>query len=266
MKLVNVVENTTLYAQYTKSEIGLKVGEGKEYETIKDALDACKDGDTIIVYPGNYTSVEINKSVTLKGSNYKKNLFLTNDSEKVTFTGDIIISADNVEINGIFLSEKGRVINKASLSLSNITLKNIVVSNSTLNPTSADSVTAPFHFAATGTNSISNIVVDSCRMDKVSGRPMILYLTQVNGLKVTNSEFYGGGFTNYNDGIKVDNTANYGIKGEVLISGNVFKNYGQYVIWFRSYMEGKYTIENNIFELLVKIQKLMPQLHLWLLR
>lgn len=64
ISLVSAFQVGTASAQET-----LEVGEGKEYDTIQDAIDDAEEGDTVFVYPGTYDEqVYIDVSLTLQGS------------------------------------------------------------------------------------------------------------------------------------------------------------------------------------------------------
>ena len=247
-ELSNPTDDITLYAVWGKE--GLYVGENLTYTSLQSAINAATSGSTIIVMPGTYEGATINKSLTIKGYNALKNLEITDESLQSVFTSDLIIAASNVTISGVVITGTAKFMNKTGMNIANPTIKYSIVRNSTVNPTSSDNNIAPFNFTNTSSYSISNLTITDCRIEQIaSGRPMIAYLSQVNGLTIKNSEFYGRKtLANYNDGIKTNQADGiYGVKGNVTITGNYFENYQQYLIWFRSYGAGTYTIENNQF-------------------
>ncbi len=219
------------------------------YATIEEALDVAKDGDTILVVAGTYQGFTINKSVTINGANWGINPVKDTRNAETIFTSDILIYSNNVVIDGIALTEKGRIVGSTS-GVSNIKLSNIYCYESTVNPTAQDSSTAPIHFVPQ-TNDAHAIFEDleliNLKYEKSTGRPMIFYGMQIVNLTIKGCSFVGNS-ANYNDGIKIDSTASFGVKGNVSIINNHFENYSQYTIWIRSYGEGTYEIKNNTFK------------------
>lgn len=219
------------------------------YATIEEALDAAKDGDTILVVAGTYQGFTINKSVTINGANWGINPVYETRNAETIFTSDILINSNNVVIDGIALTEKGRIVGSTS-GVSNIQLTNIYCYESTVNSTAQDSLTAPIHFVpqTDDANAIfEDIELTNLKYEKSTGRPMIFYGMQIINLTIKGCSFVGNG-ANYNDGIKIDSTASFGVKGNVSIINNHFENYSQYTIWVRSYSEGTYEIKNNTFK------------------
>ena len=256
MEVNNVTSAITVVANFEEDASVVLVGEGF-YESIAAALEHVSDGGTITLLPGSYPGGTINKEITLKGSNYGLNPNLSDRNDESLFTADLKIEANNVTLDGIALTGAGRVY--AEGNIANLTIKNMLVVNSTVNPNAETSNTAPIYAIAYGESDITNLVIDSCRYETLStGRPMILFGSDINGLTIINCEFLGGtAKSNYNDGIKIINNEDkghshaaeikYGIKGSVIIRDNVFSNYSQYLIWFRMFGNGNFVIENNQF-------------------
>lgn len=225
---------------------GLYVGENLKYKTLQDALNVAINGDTIIVMPGTYEGATINKSVTIKGYNAITNLQIDNQALQSVFTSSLIIAANDVTINGVVITGAAKFTNKTDMNISNPTIINSVVTNSTVNDGNVNN-TAPFHFTNSSSYTISNLSIINNRINNNSAsRPMIAFLSQIDGLTITNNTF-NGRRSNYNDGIKTDNSTSFGVKGNVTITGNYFENYQQYAVWFRSYGAGTYILENNAF-------------------
>ena len=236
-EVANVNANVTLYANW---------------KSLADALSAVEPGGTLVLGPGKYTGLVIDKPMTILGNNAVQNPNLGDREAETVFEGDIEIKSSNVAIKGIALTGKGRII--ASLvTVSDILVENVLVYSSTLNSGNV-SVNAPFYFFGGGENKavISNVIVKNNRIENdstiKSDRPMIMYYRDVENLTFTGNVCIGRQ-VNYNDGIKLDNEgADFGVRGNVTISDNYFANYQQYVIWFKKFAAGTYTITNNTFE------------------
>jgi parallel beta-helix repeat protein len=104
----------------------LKVGEGKEFTTIQEAIDAAAAGDVIIVGDGEYTeNLTINKAITLKSLNGR---------ESTEIAGTITITADDVTVEGFTVTAQGYyavpVIHMIDIDNVNI-LNNTVVADDT---------------------------------------------------------------------------------------------------------------------------------------
>jgi hypothetical protein len=60
----------TLIAQSATAARTITVGPGRDYATIQAAIDGASEGDTIIVYPGNYVeTITVNKDIVLRSTN-----------------------------------------------------------------------------------------------------------------------------------------------------------------------------------------------------
>lgn len=220
---------------------------------LASVLATAEEGATIKLTSGTSTSnVTINKSIKLLGAQAGVNPndgTRTNSGKETTFTGDLTIAANDVVVDGIRLNGNGKVVGQTN-GVSNVTITNLLVQGSTTNPNFDSSKNAPLYFWSTGNIWNHNIVIDQVRMERTSGRAMAFYGNNINCLTITNSEFYGtNNTTYYNDAIKIggENSDEYGIKGDVKIINNYFKNYHQYAIWFLKYDAGNYDILNNTF-------------------
>lgn len=234
-ELTNVQADTTLVANW---------------KSLSDALSETAEGGTLILGPGKYSGLTIDKSLTLLGANANQNPNVGTRTDESVFTGDILINASNVTIKGIMLTGAGRI-KAGEDDLSNITIENVYVYGATLNVGNI-SANAPFYFVAAKDKVITDLTIkNSCienNPEVTNDRPMVMVYADVENLTITGNSFTGRR-TNYNDAIKVitDNAA-FGVKGNVNISDNSFTNYQQYVIWMRKYAGGTYTIKNNTFE------------------
>ena len=242
--------NVTLTAKFMKEGAALEVGADKEYKKLADALAAAKEGDTIILDAGEYEGVEIKVNyLTLKGANAGINPVTETRSAESVFLSDLVISADNVVVDGIQITGEARI-KGGDKGCENVTIQNVWAKGSTMNPDSSASNNAPFYFSSvTEGVEYKNLTLLQVKMsDREDGRPMAAYFDQVNGITIKDSSFVGKR-SNYNDAVKFGNTAGkqFGVKGEVQIIGNHFENFAQYVLWFLDYQEGNYVIENNTF-------------------
>lgn len=252
-KDLSVINNDIVVtALYSKNFNEFYVGPNEKYKTLFDALEAAKDGDVINVSEGLYSGAIINKSVEIRGNNFNINPNI-NRSEETIFTTDLIINASNVTINGVELTQEAKfTFDNLICDINNINLLYCKVTESSVNDNNNRNV-APFNLVSNNNCLISDIVVENCCIEKNdNGRPMAMYIVDVENLTVQNCTFLGGNTKkNYNDAIKIDNkengNASFGIRGEVIFRNNVFKDYYQYALWFRQYSNGNYLIENNKF-------------------
>lgn len=247
----SVTSNLIIFAMYEKEII--TVGENKKFSSIQDAIDYAVDGDIIYIDKGIYDGFIINKSVEIRGNNFNIDS-KSSRSDETIISSDIIINASNVTINGIEMIDKAKfTFDDLESSVENIKFEYCKITNSTVNDNNARDV-AVFNLVSNNNYIIRNITIDNCYIEKTTtSRSMIIYAVDIDGLAVRNSCFCGtANRGSFNDGIKIDNQENgkaqFGIKGNVIIENNIFKNYSQYPIWFRQYSDGNYLIQNNTFE------------------
>ncbi len=224
------------------------VGAEREYKTLADALAVAMPGDVIKVDAGSYEGAEITvNGVTISGANAGVNPNKETRSTETVFTTDLIVSADNVVIDGIQITGSARVMGGAN-GAANVVVKNVWSFGSTVNQGNVSNI-APFYFSSKVKGvEYKNVQLLQVRVSNPeNNRPMAGYFDQVNGLTIKDSEFVVKQ-VNYNDAIKLGNEGTWGVKGNVEIVGNVFENFAQYVLWFQNYQEGTYNIENNTFK------------------
>ena len=251
-------EDVVLYASWNKLDVPAKelvvdANNPDAYATYEEAEADALDGDTIKIAAGSYLTISITKSVKVYGANAGVNPNQVDRVDETVFTGDVVICADNVTIDGIKLTENGRIRGHEN-GVANPTITNVVIQDSTTNPETWSTNAPLFFYTYTAGAVYQNIVITNIKQtDQTNGRPMIFFGGQIDGLTIKNSNF-NVSRKNYNDGIKITNAdadaheGEFGIKGDVLISGNHFENFAQYVIWFIDYQEGNYEIINNTFK------------------
>ena len=226
----------------------LEVGEGKDYSTITEALFYAEAGDTITVFAGKYSEdVVIEKSITINGANVNinPNTDVRNSASVVnTFT----IKASNVTINGFDIADattSKSLITISNGNYSNISIENIVVLKQTVFSNNAYGIITA---SATETNEITNLVIDGLRIEQSTKRSTAFYGCQINGFTLTNSELLGATVSsNFTDCIKIATDGSYGLKGNISITNNVFKDYHQYVLWLREIGTSVIEVANNEF-------------------
>ena len=218
------------------------------YATVEAALDNANDGDTIIIAAGTFGAIKVTKSVTIRGANCGVNPVKQARSAETIFTGDILVCANDVLLDGIQLTGSARIVANPDASVDNLKIINVVVDGSTID----GSTNAPLYFIPNvDTVVYSNTYIANMMMKARSGRAMIMYATQLNGITIENCEFHGTSSSGqYNDGLKFNaNTKlKFDIMGDVQILSNTFVGFKQYPVWFGAYGEGTYSLQNNTFE------------------
>lgn len=223
------------------------VGAERVYKTLAEALAVAKAGDTIKVDAGQYEGAEITVSgIIIAGANFGVNPVNSTRSEETVFVTDLVVKADDVTIDGVQLTGAARIA-ATTVGIENLTIQNVHIFQSSVNATNVSN-NAPLYFYDKDAGvEYKNIVIKNVlNSETKEARPMILYGSQINGLTIKDSKFVGAR-KNYNDGIKIETTTAFGLKGNVELVGNHFENYSQYVLWFRGYGEGTYSIQNNTF-------------------
>ena len=243
------IELTAKWRVASGEEGVLFVGENETYKTIADALVDALPGETIKVAAGNYAGANITvDGITILGPNAGVNPNKETRAEEAIFNEDFIISANNVTIDGIQLTGPSRMVG-GEAGISNLVVKNVWSKGCSVNVGASDSNTAPFFFSSSVSGvEYTNLQFIQIRMsDRTDGRPMAMVLDQVNGISIKDSEFIGKR-SNYNDAFKMGNLGSYGVKGSFEFVGNYVEGFSQYVLWFVTYAEGNYSIQNNTFK------------------
>lgn len=229
-------------------ELLVDPNDANAYATIESALDAANDGDTIVIVAGTFGGIKVTKSVTIRGANCGVNPVKQSRNAETIFTGDILVCADHVVLDGMQLTGSARIVANPDVSVDDLKIINVLVDGSTID----GSTNAPLYFIPNvDTVVYSNTYIANMLMKARSGRAMIMYATQLNGITIENCEFHGTSSSGqYNDGLKFNaNTKlKFDIMGDVQILSNTFVNFKQYPVWFGSYGEGTYSLQNNVFE------------------
>lgn len=221
------------------------------FPTLEAALAAAEANATIELTAGNYAGATLaTAGLTILGPNAGQNPVVGPRAEEATFTSDLVIGASNITLKGIALKGNARVFaNDAEFE--NLTIENVFFNGISVNGGNTNG-TAPIHLVAAADKIIKNVVIKNCKTvadpSVSSDRPMIMFFRDIEDLTVVGNSFNGRITGNANDGFKVDNSGAFGVKGNVTITDNTFTDYEQYVLWFRAYGAGTYTIKNNVFE------------------
>ena len=222
------------------------------FATLEAALAVANADSTIKVAAGTYAGATIaTEGITIEGPNALQNPNFGPRAEEAIFTSDLVIGASNITLKGIELTGAARVY-AVGAEFSNLTVEKVFFKAPSVNGGNTNN-TAPIHLYAAAGKALTNVVIKDCRFESAtagveSDRPMIMMYSDIENLTVVGNVFDVKG-NNYNDGMKIDSdNAAFGVKGNVTISDNVFKNFQQYTIWMRKYGAGTYTITNNKFE------------------
>ncbi|MBQ4571226.1 MAG: InlB B-repeat-containing protein [Bacilli bacterium] len=242
-----VVGDVTLYAHWTEKESKLPtvlyVGADKEYKTLAEALAACSKGDTIILSAGTYEGATITKTVTIKGPNADVNPNTDTRYAEAVITGDLVVAADGVVINGVNLDGKGRIKTDDNQSIDGITIANVLVTN---NSHSSSSDTA-FNLTVNTAYVVSNVQILNCRVEKGTGRQMALITNNIHNLTIDGCEFYAT-YSTYNDALKLANAGTSGVTGKLVITNNHFQDFAQYMVWVMKYGALEVVLSDNTFK------------------
>ncbi len=156
----------TLYAFYKEIVTGvetLEVGTNKEYQTLQAALDACKDGDIIVIYDGTHTvSAQYNfsKAVTILGPNEG----ISGDSENRV--EEAIVQVQSTVINTPNLVFDGLKIVNAEFNVNafyvNANTQNFVVRNCVLFDFNS------FLRIDANTGEHATFTIENCKLEKIA--------------------------------------------------------------------------------------------------
>ena len=95
---------------------------------------------------------------------------------------------------------------------------------------------------------VSNIIIQNFKVEKGSKRPTLIYGYGINNFTIKDSMFLGSNDSDlYTDAVKLGSSGNYGVKGTITITGNTFKDYGQYLIWIQKCDTAVINVSSNLF-------------------
>ena len=243
--LKNISADVVLYAKWTEGIVATP-------NTIESVIAGLAGGEKVVLVAGDYPGITINKPCTILGPNAYVDPNNEDRADEASFASVINVTANNVVINGIRLTADANITitNAQDVSVEYVLCQDTLMGSGNI------STKAPVI-----AGNVKNLAVNFCRWEKSSAgsqnRNMILYGHGIENLTMTYN-YFAGNKANYNDGIKIENSANganisgvpftYGVKGDVEISHNTFVDFQQYVIWIRDYREGNYVIEDNTFK------------------
>ena len=219
------------------------------FTSISSAISSASENDVIYVFSGAYDeSVNINVSgLTLIGANADVDPN-TGTRENESSIKRLTVSANDVTFNGFYFVdrlEKEVESILVSPSVSNCTLGYNIIANQTKFNTNAVGlikVTGP------AGQEVNNLTIQNFKVEKGSLRPTLIHAYGVNNLTVKDSVFLGSATAYlYTDSVKIVNSGNYGIKGNVVFTGNTFKDYGQYLLWFAGCASVNINVSSNKF-------------------
>ena len=269
MDAPTVVETTqadkTIIEKYTPSlfvsqqfTVGKFIINGVEYSTgvnafatISSALAAAKENDVIYVFGNEYDeSVDVNVAgVTLLGANADV------DPNNRTRQGETVIkkltiSANNVSFNGFKLGDQLQATTESvliSAGVSNCTLSYTIIAKQTTFSSNSNGL---FKCLGTKGNEVNNLTIANFKVEQSPKRPTLFYGYGINNITVKDSVFLGSSEKSlYTDAVKIISSdyGNYGLQGNVTFTGNTFKDYGQYLLWFAKCGNVTINVSNNNF-------------------
>ena len=201
------------------------VGDGSQYQTIQEAIDAAQAGDTILVAPGIYDEhLSINKSITIEGANFGVSGTGTRGVE-TDIVGGITITADNVTVDGVQVSGSYDSVTQNGTDLPNgvvIESNNVTIENSVFTGEGAAVNSRPFStFGGINGFSFTNNAVTGWQEGAYivnGGTGTISHDTFTNDGSAVVTESIG--MTISNDSFQHSGTPSYGIGSDIATDGN----------------------------------------------
>ncbi len=223
----------------------LKTGHGYRYENLSEALSASASGDTIFIYPGNYTgNFSINKSLVLIGKNYP---VIDGKNEGTVIT----IEAPGVIIEGIIIQNSGKLLDKDNAGI-RVTADDVLIQNNILK-----SVLFGIYFSKADKGIVRNNVIEGKQELDLPRRGDLFRAWYSNELLIENNKLkYGRDFIiwfSHGTTIK-DNSvsgARYGLhfmySGESRIMNNkvTYSSVGMYLMYSQNLVVEKNLLAYN---------------------
>ena len=229
-------EEATLYAVYhTPTTLYVDPTDNTKFASIKAALEAAYDGDTIIVSKGTYAdNLTIDKKVTIVGPNAEK---IGKDATRVDeaiIDGAISVSSDDVVIAGFTTNSYIEII----ADVNNLTVKNNIA-----NLSSGEGIIRGFK--VDGSNwvytTVKNLVVEGIYSNAFAA-PRWFRLGYADGVTVKGNTIIGGG--SLYDVFRVDGA----LYGECEFSNNYLENTQQSAFMVMGVGAMHLVIKDNYFK------------------
>ncbi|MBQ4570818.1 MAG: InlB B-repeat-containing protein [Bacilli bacterium] len=206
------------------------------FNTISSALAKCTGNEKIYVFSGSYNeSVNLNvNGVSLLGANADVDPN-TGARQNESYIEKLTVSANSVTFNGFTLVDQLQSTTESVLISAGIS--DCILAYSTIAKQSKFNSNANGLFKCLGTKGkeVNNLTIQNFKVEQSSLRPTLFYGYGINNFTVKDSVFLGSSTPSYyTDAVKIISSSygNYGLNGNVTFTGNTFKDYGQYLLWF----------------------------------
>lgn len=223
----------------------LKAGHGYPYNNLREVLSASESGDTIFIYPGNYTgNFTINKSLVIIGKN---NPVIDGKNEGTVIT----IEAPDVIIDGITIQNSGKLLDKDNAGI-RVKADNVLIQNNILK-----SVLFGIYFSKADKGIIRNNLIEGKQELDLPRRGDLFRAWYSNNLLIENNRLkYGRDFIIwFSHGTSIKNNsvsgARYGLhfmySGESRIMNNkvTYSSVGMYLMYSQNLVVEKNLLAYN---------------------
>lgn len=196
----------------------LKVGEGKEFTTIQEAINAAEERDTILIAAGTYEvqQIKISKSLTLIGLGDQSIIQATTKNAVLTLGANDIIIKD-LKLVGAEGTEKGAGIKIGSqVAIDGLTIDNCIIegfTNGIYADTNSDVKPIVKNVYIANTHFINNTLKG-------------IYVEKLSESTIENCYFEGNGHFHNFAGAGIDINAKYADYNDITIRGCTFVNNG----------------------------------------
>ena len=221
------------------------------FTSINSALAVANENDVIYSFGDEFNeNVNISVSgITLLGANADVDPN-TGSRQNESIIKKITVSASNVTFNGFYLSDQLLGTTESvliSAGISNCTLSYTIIAKQSLFSSNSNGL---FKCLGSKGNEVNNLIISNFKVENSPKRPTLFYGYGINNFTVKDSVFLGSSDkTLYTDAIKIISSSygNYGLQGNITFTGNTFKDYGQYLLWFANCSNVSINVSNNIF-------------------